>query len=335
MEPKSSPSSAKRPRIAALLLLSLFGVALALVLCEAGLRIAGFRFSRYPVVQFGWPDPRTIQQQYQSDPQLVWVPKDYREKLARARVEHRPIVFMGDSCTEFGKYPAFTLEALRATRSDLASGIALGVGGWTSEQGRRQLVRDVVPLAPRVVTIYFGWNDHWVALGPPDSRIRAPLFPDAIASASRLAQLAELFWLGRPVATSRRPNRVSPARYEENVADMIRHVHEAGAEAVIITAASSHVAGSEPAYLAERHLRQLGDLVPLHREYVELTRTITKARGGVLCDAASAFDDLPPPKSRYFHQDGIHMTDEGDRALAGLLAGCIVRAADSLHHGLD
>src|SRR5262245_22209479 len=159
----------------------------------------GFQFSRYPVVQFGWPDPVTMRNQYRSDPLVFWVPRDYAERLARAGTEHPAIVFMGDSCTEFGKYPAMTLENLASRRPDLSTGVALGVGGWSSEQGRNQLVRDVLPLHPRIVTIYFGWNDHWMALGAPDSKIPGPLLPDAITESSRLAQLVELLRLGRPV----------------------------------------------------------------------------------------------------------------------------------------
>jgi hypothetical protein len=49
-----------------------------------------------------------------------------------------------------------------------AHGVKLAVGGWASEQGLRQFRRDVLPLHPRVVmTIYYGWNDHWIAFGGP------------------------------------------------------------------------------------------------------------------------------------------------------------------------
>ena len=27
----------------------------------------------------------------------------------------------------------------------------------------------MIPLHPRIVTIYYGWNDHWVAVGAPDA----------------------------------------------------------------------------------------------------------------------------------------------------------------------
>ena len=310
------------PRWASALLV-LFGLLLAVALSEIGLRLLAFEFSRYPVVQFGWPDPVTLRTQYQSDPLLFWVQKDYYTRLDEARALKPSVVFLGDSCTEFGKYPAMTLALLAGQRPDLARGVALGVGGWSSEQGRRQVQRDVVPLHPRVVTIYFGWNDHWIALGPPDARVPAPLLPASWSESSRLAQLVEKAWLGRQDPPSRRPNRVSPARYEENLSVMVHTLHGSGIEAVLVTAPANHVAGKEPSYLLERHVRRLEDLVPLHREYVELTRSVANHEKAILCDAAAAFEALPGPADRYFHRDGIHLKEEGDRALATLVATCI------------
>ncbi len=37
--------------------------------------------------------------------------------------------------------------------------------------GVRQLQRDVLPLRPRVITIYDGWNDHWIGFGLPDPEV--------------------------------------------------------------------------------------------------------------------------------------------------------------------
>jgi lysophospholipase L1-like esterase len=307
-------------------LLLAFGLVVGLGIAELALRLIGFEFSRYPVVQFGWPDPVTLRTQYRSDPVLFWVQKDYDARLADARALKPAVVFLGDSCTEFGAYPGMTLKLLAERRPELARGVPLGVGGWSSEQGKRQLQRDVLPLQPRVVTIFFGWNDHWMALGPPDANIRPPLLPAPWSDWSRMAQLIDKVWLGKQAASSRRPNRVSPAHYEENIAEMIDMLHGSRIEAVLITAPSNHVAGHEPEYLLQRHVRRLEDLVPLHREYVELTRAAGKTGGAPVCDAAAAFAALPPPADRYFKRDGIHLTQEGDRALATLLAGCLDRA---------
>jgi len=294
---------------------------------EAGLRLAGFEFALAPRVQFGWPDPEALQL-YDPDPDVFWVPKGYRATLEAARRSHPAIVFMGDSCTEFGRYPEITLKRLAGERPDLASGIPLGVGGWSSEQGLAQMRRDVIPLHPLIITLYFGWNDHWMALGPPDAEIGRTSFALEAAEHSRLAQLAYKAWMAATSGSGERPNRVNLPRYRLNLQAMIETGRRSGARVVVITAASNHVRGQEPVYLKERHLRRLEDLVPLHDSYVEATREMARASGAILCDAAREFHSLPGPADQYFKKDGIHLTLSGDRALASMLAGCVITASE-------
>ena len=302
-------------------------VLLALGLTELGLRLAGFEFHPFPVVQFGWPEPAPLQQVYVSDPDLLWVTRNYQEVLGSAR-RHRPaVVFMGDSCTQFGTYPRRTLQLLAASHPSLGRGVKVGVGGWSVVQGNRQLTRDVLPLHPQVVTIYFGWNDHWIALGPPDAEIRGHRVLMWLSDHLRIVQLLGKLREGLAGPTSERPNRVDLATYESTLVGMVRAAHAAGAHAVLITAASNHTRGAEPEYLRKRHLRRLPDLVPVHQAYVDATRRAAGEAGAVLCDAAAHFAALPGAHGRFFRRDGIHLTDAGDQELARLLAGCIEAAA--------
>ena len=297
---------------------------------EVMLRLLGFEFNPFPVVQFGYPDPKTLTTIYRADKDLFWVPRDYDQRLARARREHPAIVFMGDSCTEFGKYPLWVLSRLHIRGADSATGIALGVSGWSSRQGLAQLKRDVLPLEPRVVTVYFGWNDHWMALGPPDGEIRRSAFVTWLLEHVRIAQLVEKVRLElqhRPDD----PPRVSLPEYRRNLMAMAELVHKAGAEIVLITAPSNHQPGREPQYLLKRHLKRLDSLVPLHRAYVAATRQAARASQAVLCDAARSFEDLPAPHDRYFRADGIHLTDAGDAAMADMVSACVDSALARLN----
>lgn len=74
-------------------------------------------------------------------------------------------------------------------------------------------------------------------------------------------------------------------------------------------------------------MRQLQDLVPLHRDYAALTRSVAGAAGAVLCDAAAAFDALPAPAREYFQPDGIQLTQAGNRVLSSVLARASTRAS--------
>ena len=305
------------------LLLPVMGVLLALGTAEAALRVARFHFDLVPSLQFGWPDATALRDAYAPDSDLVWVTRDYRERLREARRTHPAIVFMGDSCTEFGSYPAKTLTALQAAGSPLATGVKLGVGGWSTEQGLEQLRRDVIPLHPRVVTLYYGWNDHWRAMGLTDPEVARAHRLLGLAGVSRLGQL----WLRLETNMAARrvpaPNRVPLARYEDNVRSLVTEARAASIVPVVITAPSNHVLGHEPEYLAKRHLRALAELVPLHLEYVEATRRMARETGASLCDAAAAFAALPQPHDIYFQKDGIHLTELGDTAMARELSACL------------
>ena len=123
-----------------------------------------------------------------------------------------------------------------------------------------------------------------------------------------------------------RPNRVPLPQYEDNLRTMASDARRAGIIPLFVTAPSNHVPGQEPAYLAQRHLRNLSELIPLHTAYADATRTVAHDTGTPLCDAASAFAALPAPHDRLFMKDGIHLTAEGDQAMATVLAGCIASA---------
>jgi len=150
--------------------LAAFGVLLAIGTAEGALRAGHFHFDLVPVLEFGWPDPVALRDAYAADADLVWVTRDYHETLRAAQLLRPAIVFMGDSCTEFGTYPSRTLAALASAGMHF-TGVKLGVGGWSSAQGLAQLRRDVIPLHPHVITVYFGWNDHWKAIGLTDPEV--------------------------------------------------------------------------------------------------------------------------------------------------------------------
>ena len=330
MARRARPAGATpRVSMATGLLLVLGSLALTVLLVEAALRVGGFEFHLMPAVQFGWPDPQTIQTAYADDPDLFWITRDYPEKLRTARRTHPAVIFMGDSCTEFGTYPARTIELLSAAHAPVTTGLHLAAGGWSSEQGLTQLERDVIPLRPRVVVIYYGWNDHWMALGPTDPDLRDAHRFLWLADHLRIVQLALKARVGLSMRNVERPNRVPPDRYRHNLEQMATLARKAGIMPVFVTAPSNHVAGHEPEYLLRRHVRRLADVIPLHQQYVQLTRDAARDGDGVLCDAAAEFAALPGSHDRYFKADAIHFTPDGDQQLARIVSACIIRASES------
>lgn len=320
--PAAHPAAA--PSWIARLLLAAAGVLLAIGTAEGALRVAHFHFDLVPSLQFGWPDAVALHDAYSPDRDLIWVTHDYQGLLAGARRTHPAIVFMGDSCTEFGSYPSRVLAVLHAAGSPLATGVKLGVGGWSSEQGLEQLRRDVIPLQPKVITVYYGWNDHWVAMGLTDPEIARADRLMALAHVSRVVQLWLRLETNMAARRVPRPNRVPLPRYDANLRAIVTEARASGITPLLITAPSNHVAGHEPAYLATRHLRSLGELVPLHAAYVDATRRVARETGAPICDAAAAFTALPLPHDAYFQRDGIHLTETGDREMAKVVGGCVL-----------
>lgn len=303
----------------------------ALVIGEMALRLSGFSFELYPArVQFGWPDPITLHNRYAVDRELLWVPKDYAARLSAWKGKQLTVVFMGDSCTEFGTYDKLLQSMLLTHDPNSAfTGVNVGVGGWTTFQGLRQLQRDVVPLKPRYVTIYYGWNDHWTSFGIEDKSVgkfnlETPVLLVKLSSKLRVAQLINraifTFTQSGPEQGHRRPERVSPADFESNLRRMVTIARRNGITPVLLTAPSSHREGHEPKYLAERWLNDLHELVPLHRSYVQIVRRVAADEQVPLVDLAAEFDRFSREAlETLFQEDGIHPTEAGDRKIAQLL----------------
>ena len=208
------------------------------------LRVRHFHYQPFPEVQFGWPEPQAIVNEFQPDPELLWVTKDYAERLRLAAANHPAVIFIGDSCVEFSHYPGLVMEALARTAPSLATGTKLSVPGWSSEQGRAQLSRDVLALKPRVLIVEYGWNDHWDAMGPPDSDTHPSRVELWAAQHFRVVQA----WLKARdgVRAHRDPEpgrRVPLARYRENLVEIVRASTAAGIKVILVTAPTSHAVG--------------------------------------------------------------------------------------------
>lgn len=316
--------------------LAIASFALALALGEVALRVIGFEFRLFPTrIEFGWPDPVTLENDFQADQELLWVPKDYHARLASLRGTSPSVVFMGDSCTAWGAYDRFLSQLVGARHPGRGfSYVNVAVAGWTSYQGLRQFERDILPLAPKLVTLYFGWNDHWTSFGVEDKNVgrfnRGRWRPAMALADLRLVQLFDFFAI-RAYADqkpARRPERVSPADFAANLRAIVRLARQHGIVPVLLTAPTSHTRGAEPEYLAERWLNDLDELVPLHRRYAEIVRQVAREEDVLLVDLLAAFDRLPPDelKDRYFLSDGIHPTREGHERIAVILYAQLERA---------
>jgi lysophospholipase L1-like esterase len=321
-----------RPLAAKIGLLAVSAVA-AFALGEGILRAGGFAFEIAPeTVEFGWPDPVVLKEHYAGDPDLFWVLKDYDSRLRRHAPGSLDIVFMGDSCTEFSGYPRLLVERLSADHPEREiRGLKLAVGGWSSFQGLQQMKRDIVPLGPRVVTVYYGWNDHWIGFGVEDKQVhRITRWPRGRFRELRLSQLV---FKSRLALLARRsgdpPKRVTASDFRENLRQIVALARQHGIVPVLLTAPTSHRSGAEPARLGERWLRDRRELVPLHQAYVAMVREVAASERAILCDLAAEFEEVPRGRrGAYFWDDGIHLLWEGTRKVSEILYECFREAEE-------
>ena len=304
-------------------------LALLLILIELGLRLFGFQFTlEPPKVEFGWPDPFVLENEFLTDPDLLWVPPEYPAQVAAAQGQQPSIVFMGDSCTYWGQYPE-QLRSIIAGRhpdSDFTY-VNLGVPGWSSYSGLQQLQRDVLPIRPQAITIYYGWNDHWNYFGLQDKDAARSLNSEnssklsAARSRLRIAQLVNRAFLAiRQNSANPSRERVPLDDFRANLRQMVRIARDNDIIPILLTAPTSHQRGQEPAYLAHRSLTNLEDLVPLHQQYVQAVRDVAAAENAPLIDLHQEFNQLPRPNlERLFTKDGIHLRAEGDQKIAEII----------------
>lgn len=323
------------------LLLSAGVLALAVLVPEACLRLAGYE--RAGGVRFGYPDPQTMTT-FQPDELLFWrLKRGGRPDVAgNSRGFPGPdpaipkpadvyrAVFLGDSCT-FQGFP-FVAEAemrrLSIPPGLRAEAVSLAVPGYTSLQGRRAAEAYGKELQPDVVFVYFGWNDHWRAYGEIDSRkvLRLPRGALAklaayVTERSRLAQAAGALFAGlsspdEPLAET----RVLPEEYRANLTAIAEVFRGGPAPVVLVTAPTSFYRLGVPRRLvADGFAASAEDAIRLHRQYNGIAREVAAATGSLLLDLEAECDAAPDLPSRFL-ADGVHFSPAGRQWLGGRIA---------------
>lgn len=313
---------------------------------EVGLRVAGFEFTGIPThVQFGANIEDGLQRNVlEEDPLLFWRARWgpdtasflegcgalQRGQAARA-VGGNPgaeplVVALGDSCTLFGKPPySRRLEELLRARLPRARVLNAGVPGYSSLQGRRWFTDEIAALEPDWVTVYFGWNDHWLSYQVPDDAVGARRLASGSAAGRALGRL-RIVQLARAIGTKlnappadRKPLRVPPEHYRVNLAAICQEAREVGARVAFITAPSA-ITPAMARMLRERgYVADVEGLAALHEIYNTASRDVAAQCGATLVDFAAAAD----PAS-LLTADGIHLAPAGVDELAGRLSRVIL-----------
>lgn len=292
------------------------------------LHVAGFKFEFNPRI-VGCED--VIRPVNVSDPDLLWVRNDYEQVLASLRRHPPDLVSLGCSCSYDGEYQRH-LERMFSQETGRRIVYAnVATIGWSSHQGLAQLKRDIWRLHPKIVTVFFGWNDHWRGFGVIDKQLSAYNRLFYRYRGMRFMQLLAKSWVASVDRRSKAP-RVPKADFRRNLVEIVDLAREKGIVPVLITAPTPRRVNdriASPGTAKEWD----GAWLPLHREYASIVREVAGQRNVCLWDAAAEVDSLPPAvANELFPWDDIHFNTRGAELIARVIYRELKRAGllDSL-----
>jgi lysophospholipase L1-like esterase len=321
-------------------LLSVGSVLLVLAVPELVLRAIGFQYEAG--VAFLIPEEDEAFVAFEPDPHLLFKFDPSHPKVNSLGFPDDEVVlpkphgvfrmlFLGDSCTQQG-LPDEVAERLALSSEASFDAVTLAVAGYSSYQGRVMAERIAGDLEGDLAVVYFGWNDHWLAHGAPDSKKIAVQtevgaiegLVNSLRERSRLMQglvrlQVELRRRGDPASAQL---RVPIAEYRSNLEAIATRLDALGMPVVFVTAPTSHYSLGVPAELVRDRFAANRESVPqLHVSYNRVVRKVARETGSGLLDLEKDMRDFGPARlSKLFTEDGIHFTSEGLRFVGRRIA---------------
>ena len=299
-----------------------FGVMVAALAGELLLRTIGFG-QVTPQMSFGSNATAALDRGYMvPDQTLFW--KGNPDRIPHLRpVAHfvhpdapipprgarKRLIILGDSCSrlvESGLPYSARLE-VELGISDWEV-LNASIPGYSSYQGLLWLRSQLLAAKPEVVVIYFGWNDHWRTLDRTDRQFEQAIRPGRLRLLNLLNRRAD------PP-----PFRVPLGEYRENLRSMIDDVLREGGRVVVIAAPYRFSESNKRRYVANSLLLPGDDVVSLHQSYLDVDREFIGETDVSVLAADLVFASLGDTPA-LLRDDGIHLTDQGHRVMAAVLA---------------
>ncbi|MCC9642467.1 GDSL-type esterase/lipase family protein [Rhodopirellula sp. JC740] len=309
------------------ILFSVIPVLLFFGVLEGMLRLVGFQANQgvermeftFPIDDYNESAPQPF---LVRDETLFWRPKagvmDHNSKgfygpefETEKKTSVFRIVCLGDSCTHFGpdSYPDMLRIYLDETAPGKFEVINAGVIGYTSFQGRRLLESEVLKWSPDLVTVYFGWNDHWLARGrqDKDQNVETSVVMNALQG-FRVIQFAS-YTLGGLSSQTGQAKRVELDDYRENLAHIATQCQSQNIATWYITAPHAFDLGIPPYLVKSGEISDQRSLIPMHRSYNQVVREVAQTKEATLIDLAGEMDRMN--KQELFIDDHIHLSRTG------------------------
>ena len=323
------------------MMLALLSMYVFIALCETTLALVGFK-AELPAVVFvsknqsgetvvqnsgDIPDPVLL---WKFNPGALFANRRINRLGFRDREvdpEKKPgtirVICMGDSITAQGRpgYSQYLHERLtNAPPTPQAwEAFNLGVHGYSSAQGLKLFQIRTKLLEPDIVTIYYGWNDHW-RNDKTDHELMAvevgALTERVIKTLQHKRLFVFLVWALNPrhriCPTGERPFRVPPEEYRSTLALLVRNVRASGAIPILVTAPRRNLTEN---LVTKGFANSPAEAEQTHDQYVAITREVARDARAYLLDLAALF--AGKECDGLFAGDGIHFDhyeDEGELA---------------------
>ncbi len=319
--------------------LILFGAA------EGVLRLAGFRYSDTPLEIQSFPEKvaetrqRAVKKGFKKDKYQHWVPQDsFEDDYAREKPAGTVrIAALGCSCTQScaftdESYPSLMEAKLNEQFETRYEVLNAGVGSYSSYQGLQRLKHAVLPYAPDILTIFFGWNDHWVSSMPDkEIRIKSDFEINAVNFFEKFRVYQALHFLiakglqGAKRNGKEKPEvtlRVEPKDYEANLKQIIALAREHGIQPVLITAPYQ-------ANLLKPFWNfptsDIQELIFIHEAYNGVVRKVAEDENVPLVELSGILQEFLARDDTPVFTDGVHYTPMGCNLVATFIASELKR----------
>ncbi len=315
-------------------------------LSEIILRLCDFKYSDTPLVLQLAPRSMAedvsskthkqfkIEQPLIKDKLQFWIPENDPFKN-KSLVQKKPgvtrIVTLGCSCTQVcfyteETYPSILEKMLNESGNAKYEVLNAGVGAYSSYQGLQRLKHAVLNYKPDIITVFFGWNDHWVAQKPDkEVRIRSDLsikflnFVERFRTFQALNQLTSFLmkWItpSKSKSAGQLMPRVQPEDYEANLKEIIRIARENDAQPVLATAPSN------PSQFTTSWVWPFpaAQLIATHLTYNQIVRKVAREATVPLVDLDLAIKNIMATRNQQaapLFSDAIHFTPVGCEIVA-------------------
>ena len=342
-------SPPERPRLSAprKVMFALATVVLFFIVVEGLLRAAGFQVvSDVEQMEFTFPiddyNNNAPEPFLRRDPELFWTPRPgvlghnsqglYGPEFSPEKPQGVfRIVCIGDSCTHFGphSYPEILQQMLADRIGDRkVEVINAGVIGYTSYQGLMMMRSRVRNWQPDLVTVYFGWNDHWLARGLEDKNQSGDAGGEmsGLLDDLRCVQLARML-TGGLKNDGETKVRVALSDYRANLTEIANLADSISSECWFITAPHAMDLSIPDYLMTSGEVNDPSKLIPMHQNYNSVVREVAGQTGSSLIDLESKMDAIP--KQPLFVDDHIHLTLEGREFAAKQIAEALESEIDA------